>query len=107
MTTTTTHAVDFMDAITAIAKTHGMTPCYDSGPALDGRLLVFGDEKHCDDYLHGRGVLGRRIEIAFTTRGAIETARETIDDKETARVPAGGDIGTRLLRVLQLFDDPR
>lgn len=107
MTKTKARPANFLDAVNAAAKTHRMSPCYDSGPASDGRLLIFGDEECLDDYVNGKGLLGRRIEVSFTNQGTIDRAVETINNEVTARVSAGGDIGSKLGDTLALFSGGR
>lgn len=103
MTVTTSRAGD-LDAVRAFAEYFGYTEIHDSGPCIDGRLVIFGDAEYAADYLHGRGVLGARLDVNFDRRGEVDSARLTVDNTRVDEVARGkGSSGERLVWTAQLL----
>ncbi|AQA07021.1 hypothetical protein BVC93_31505 (plasmid) [Mycobacterium sp. MS1601] len=103
MTVMTSRAGD-LDAVRAFAEYYGYTQIHDSGPCLDGKLAIFGDAEYAHDYLHGRGVRGKRIDVNFDRRGEVDYAHLTVDNTRIEEVARGqGSSGERLVWTAKLF----
>ena len=96
------------DAVRDVAKASGYHEIHDSGPCLDGRLVLFADEVGALDYLHGDGTLGHRARVQYNPAGEVEQASLRVDNEPRANVGGSrGNGGQRLLWTLQMFNDNR
>lgn len=101
--TAATSQTDHLDAVRPLAEYYGYTEIYDSGPC-DGKLVVFADAEYANDYLHGRGLLGTRIEVTFNRNGELDHARLIFDNACIDQVARGqGTSGERLVWTAKLF----
>ncbi|MEB3023464.1 MULTISPECIES: hypothetical protein [Mycolicibacter] len=99
-------APDHLDAISDVAKASGYGAVYDSGPGHEGKLVIFGDAEFAEDYLHGKGILGKAIYVRCNRRGEIARAELRIDNAPVGAVlPERGNAGERLVWTAALFID--
>jgi len=97
---------DHKSAIVDLAKTVGMQVIHDSGPALDGRLIIIADDTFAHTYLHGgpKDTDGVEVKVYFNTNGEVERAYKKVDGVLKGGGPmSNGNAGQRLLWTLHLF----